>query len=217
MKYTQATVDESLIKQYKQEVMDMTRRLEEMKTKYAITERELDTQRLNGESKIMELKQELIDMQSAAKEQELEWKYASKEQELTWEREKWQREQKQTKEQVELAALKTVLKQLETSAAKDKKETEQLRDDLHNEEERLNALVLEKEEEIKQKAEQKRREQEDKLKKRSAKRNAILRRQQLNTSNFEHWKDPNDLLDWIMGLDGGKYEQFEDQLGEYLV
>eukprot|EP01083_Nonionella_stella_P258831 884214_1 len=156
MKYTQATVDESLIKQYKQEVMDMTRRLEEMKTKYAITERELDTQRLNGESKIMELKQELIDMQSAAKEQELEWKYASKEQELTWEREKWQREQKQTKEQTELASVKSYLKQLETSAAQDKEETERLREYFRNEEERLNALLLEKQEEIKRHAEQKR-------------------------------------------------------------
>eukprot|EP01083_Nonionella_stella_P018961 52758_1 len=209
---SQINVNESLINEYKHEVIKMSRSLEETKTKYAMKERELDA----GRHTIIELKQDLLDMKSAAKEQELEWKYASKQQELTWEREKWQREQKQTKEQTELAAVKTLLNQLETSAAQDKEETERLRKDLRNEEDRLNALLLEKQEEIKRQAEQKRKEQEDKLRERSAKRNAVLRRQQLNTNNFEHWKDSNDLLDWIMGLDGGKFEKFEDTLGAYL-
>eukprot|EP01083_Nonionella_stella_P123092 370688_1 len=208
--YNRSNVEnQSLIKEYQQKMKEMDSRLDEINKNHtnaiAMKEREWDTQRRNGVDEMMKLKQELFNTQCAAKEKELKW-----------ERETWHKEQQQTKEQDELMAVKRVLEQLKTSAARDKEETDDLREQLEREEQRLNALVLEKQQEIEQQAQKKRKEQEDKLKERSAKRNVILRRQRLNTDNFKHWTHPNELLDWIMGLDDGKYEQFEGTLGAYL-
>eukprot|EP01083_Nonionella_stella_P101837 289132_1 len=153
---------------------------------------------------LMEQKKELFEMQSVAKQQELKRK-----------QEEWYKQQ-HAEEKHELDRVKGLLTQLDKLAAVDAKEINMLREQLRKEEDRLNRVLDEKQAQHITRKTYKRKEKQKLCNARKAQRDIVLKRQALDPNHFDRWRDPRDLLNWIMGLNGGQYAKHESKLSEYL-
>eukprot|EP01083_Nonionella_stella_P279164 949642_1 len=153
---------------------------------------------------LMEQKKELFEMQSVAKQQELARK-----------QEEWYKQQ-QAEEKQELDRVKGLLMQLDKLAAVDAKEINMLREQLRKEEDRLNRVLDEKQAQHITRKTYKRKEKQKLCNARKAQRDIVLKRQALDPNHFDRWRDPRDLLNWIMGLNGGQYAKHKSKLSEYL-
>eukprot|EP01083_Nonionella_stella_P018842 52401_1 len=189
-------------------------RIEAMKERH---NQELDAQfqslssRLDEEYMMMAHKQELMEQ----KKELFEMQSVSIQQELKRKQEEWYKQQ-HAEEKHELDRVKGLLTQLDKLAAVDAKEINMLREQLRKEEDRLNRVLDEKQAQHITRKTYKRKEKQKLCNARKAQRDIVLKRQALDPNHFDRWRDPRDLLNWIMGLNGGQYAKHESKLSEYL-